>query len=172
MLLKSHHIYAILFGYTYERIEFKMNVKRFITKALSHMGIYFSFIMLAYIIILYLITPSGEKTLGIDPMRALLFLGFSLSLAIANALFSMLKLSGGIRFLIHASITLAGGFGFLILPVWLTATNARPTTYLVGMILLCVIYFAAMGIRYLISQKFKLNLGDTEDYKKQFTKKK
>ncbi len=171
MLLKLPHIYVILFGYTYERIETKMTVKSFIKRALSHMGIYFSFIMLAYIIILYLITPSGQQTLAIEPMRALFFLGFSLCLAIANVLFSIKKISGGVRFLLHAAITLSGAFACLILPLWLTTANARASTYLVGMLLIAIVYFIAMGIWYLISAKFKLNLGDTESYDKQFASK-
>ena len=71
-----------------------MTVKGFIKKTLTHACVYFTVIMLFYIIIAAIVNVNDSRLL-LEAGRTALFFVFSLLLACANTVFSIKALSGG-----------------------------------------------------------------------------
>jgi p-aminobenzoyl-glutamate transporter AbgT len=103
-----------------------------------------------------------------------MFFVFSLLWACANGIFSIKAIGGGIRLCAHYVIMLIATMLCLLLPFGVVS-NAEGTLdaskFLVGAVLFTVLYFAVMGIRYLIGSAFKKNAETAKEYEKQFSKK-
>ncbi len=141
-----------------------MSAKSFVKNIMTRACVYFSVIMLGYIIITAIINVI-EDTLLLDAGRVVLFFVFSLLLSVANALFAQPKPSGAVRLLIHFAITLFAFWTCFMLPL-----SLRTSSTLVGLVTFCVAYFAFMGIRAAFRAKFKENTEAAEEYISQYKK--
>ena len=140
-----------------------MTVKGFIKKTLTHACVYFTVIMLFYIIIAAIVNVTDSRLL-LEAGRTMLFFVFSLLLACANTIFSIKALSGGLRLVIHYLIT---AFGFYA--CFMLSLSLRASSQLVGLVTFTAVYFAVMGIGALISSRYRANAEKAEKYTKKFS---
>ncbi len=139
-----------------------MTLKNFIKQALSRACIYFSVIMLVYIICAAIANVGGNALL-LDAARTVLFFFFSLLLAFANGLFMLKKLAGGLRLFLHYIIVLFAFYTCFMLPL-----SMRAASVIIGMVIFTVLYFAIAGIFAAVRSRYRSKLEKTQDYKKQF----
>ena len=140
-----------------------MTVKGFIKKTLTHACVYFTVIMLFYIIIAAIVNVNDSRLL-LEAGRTALFFVFSLLLACANTVFSIKALSGGLRLIIHYLITVFGFYACFMLSL-----SLRASSQLVGLVAFTAIYFAIMGISALISSRYRANVEKAEKYTKKYS---
>lgn len=141
-----------------------MNVKSFIKRILTRACVYFSVIMLCYIIIAAIVDVSGNALL-LEAGRTVLFFVFSLLLACANCLFGVKSISGGLRLLIHYVITL-----FAFYTCFMLSLSLRTSGMLIGLVAFTAVYFAIMGISAAFTSKYRSNSEKAEEYQKQYGK--
>ena len=139
-----------------------MTVKGFIKELLTRACVYFSVIMLCYIIIAAAVNVSGNALL-LDAGRTVLFFVFSLMLSAANSVFTLKSLSGGVRLLIHYVITLFGFYACFMLSL-----DMRASSTLIGLVAFTAVYFAAMGISHALGARYRRNTEKAEKYEKKF----
>ena len=139
-----------------------MTVKNFIKNLLTRSCVYFSAIMLIYIIIAAIINVDGSRLL-LDASRVILFFVFACLLSGASVVYRVEKLSGGVRLFSHFLITLFAFYTCLILPL-----SLRPASSFVGIVLFAIFYFAAFGIYAAISAKYRKNKESHQSYTRQF----
>ena len=122
-----------------------------VKKLLTNTCIYFTLITVM-IILLALLTDDKSNSSAVLNAASLLFLPFSLLLAVAGELLRTDKLPRWIRFVSHYVITLLDIYLFLLLP-----SSARPgaTTMLVLFAGLTVLYWILFGIIALIATRVK-----------------
>ena len=140
-----------------------MTVKGFIKKTLTHACVYFTVIMLFYIIIAAIVNVNDSRLL-LEAGRTALFFVFSLLLACANTVFTIKALSGGLRLIIHYLITVFGFYACFMLSL-----SLRASSQLVGLVAFTAIYFAIMGISALISSRYRANVEKAEKYTKKYS---
>ena len=141
-----------------------MSAKSFIKNILNRSCVYFSVIMLGYIIVAAIINVIDQDLL-LDAGRVVLLFVFSVLLAVANAFFAMDKMSGGVRLLIHFAITTFAFCTCFLLPL-----SLRASSMLVGMVMFVIGYFAVMGIRAAFRSKYKSNKEAAEQYNNAYVK--
>ncbi|MBQ9111979.1 MAG: hypothetical protein IJY08_00185 [Clostridia bacterium] len=141
-----------------------MTVKGFVKKLLTNACIYFSLIMLLYIIIAAIINVVDDALL-LDAGRVVLFFVFSVLLAAANSLYALKKPSGGVRLLIHYAITL-----FAFYTCFMLSLSLRASSTLVGIVVFTAVYFAIMGILTAVRSKYRSNTQNAEKYISQYGK--
>lgn len=139
-----------------------MTVKGFIKKLFVSACIYFSAIMLVYIIIASIINVN-EPRLLLEASRVILFFVFAFMLAAANTVYSVKSLSGGLRLVIHFAIMLLAFYTCLMLPL-----SLRTSGNFVGIVLFSILYFVIFGIWTLIRSRYRKNKQVNEQYKSQF----
>ena len=141
-----------------------MSVKDLIKKILTHSCIYFSFIMLFYIIIQAIVNV-GDDTLYLDAVRSILFFVFSLLLAIANIIYCKVKIPGYARLIIHYLICIFAAYCcfFVIL-------DMRASQVLVGIALLSAVWAMIMGIWAAVSSRYRKNKQALKVYESKFKK--
>lgn len=139
-----------------------MTVKGFIKKLVTSACIYFSAIMLIYIIIAAIMNVS-EARLLLDATRVILFFVFACLLSVANTLYRIESMSGGLRLVIHFVIMMFAIYTCLILPLSLSTSST-----FVGLVLFAILYFAIFGIYKAISSRYRSNREVTQEYKRQF----
>ena len=145
-----------------ERIMRYMTVKNFIKNLLTRSCVYFSAIMLIYIIIAAIVNVDGSQLL-LDASRVVLFFAFACLLSGARAVYAIETLSGGVRLLCHFIITLFAFYTCLIMPL-----SLRPASSFVGIVLFAILYFAIFGIYAAISSKYRKNKESHQSYTRQF----
>ena len=145
-----------------ERIMRYMTVKSFIKNLLTRSCVYFSAIMLIYIIIAAIVNVDTSQLL-LDASRVVLFYVFACLLAGANAVYGIKTISGGVRLLCHFIIMLFAFYTCLILPL-----SLRPASNFVGLVLFAIFYFVIFGIYTAISSKYRKNKESHQSYTSQF----
>lgn len=141
-----------------------MTVKAFIKRMLSHACIYFSCIMLCYIIVAAMINVSDQSLL-LDAGRTVLFFVFSLLFALANGIFALDKLSASLRVVAHYLITV-----FSFYACFLLSLSMRAASVIVGLVIFTLLYFAVLGLIFAFKSRFKTNVQRAEKYDKQYNK--
>ncbi len=139
-----------------------MTVKAFIKQTFIRSCIYFTAIMLIYIVCAALANVGGTKLL-LDAARTVLFFFFSLLLALANGIFMLKKLSGGVRLLLHYIIVLFAFYTCFMLPL-----SMRASSVVIGIAVFSIVYFALMGIITAVRSRYRTNLEKTQEYQKQY----
>ncbi len=139
-----------------------MTVKSFIKQTLCRSCIYFTAIMLVYIICAAVANVGGAALL-LDAARTVLFFFFSLLLSLANGIFMLQKPSGGVRLFLHYIIVLFAFYTCFMLPL-----SMRASSLIIGTVIFSVIYFALMGIISAVRSRYRRNLEKTQEYKKQY----
>ncbi len=139
-----------------------MTVKSFIKKTLNNSCIFFSAIMLAYIICAAIANVGGDALL-LDAERTVLFYFFSLLLSFANALFLLQRLKSGVKILLHYVIVLFAFYTCFMLPL-----SMRASSVIIGIVLFTVLYFAITGIIAAVRSRYRSKLEKTQEYKKQY----
>ena len=139
-----------------------MTVKNFIKKTLTDACVYFSAIMLIYIIIAAIMNVE-ESMLLLDAARVVLFFVFACLFSLACYVYKIKNLSGGVRLLCHFLITLFAFYTCLILPL-----SMRPASVFVGIVLFTILYFVIFGLYALISSKYRANKESHQKYARQF----
>ena len=142
-----------------------MTVKNFIKKLLIDSCVYFSAIMLIYIIIAAIINVQ-EATLLLDASRVVLFFVFACLFSAANSVYRIKTISGGLRLLCHFLIVTFAFYTCLILPL-----SLRPASVFVGLVLFAILYFAVFGIYTAIASRYRANKESHQQYTTQFKKK-
>ena len=141
-----------------------MTVKDFIKKLLCRACIYFSCIMLCYIIVAAIVNV-GDGDLLLEAGRTVLFFVFSLLFALANALFAFDKMSGGTRVLLHYLITAFAFYACFMLPL-----SMRASSIIVGLVVFSLVYFAVLGLSSLFRSRYRANIERAQKYQKQYDK--
>ena len=149
-------------GKLFERIMRYMTVKSFIKNLLTKSCVYFSAIMLIYIIIAAIVNVDTTSLL-LDASRVVLFYVFACLLAGANAVYGIKTMSGGVRLCCHFIITLFAFYTCLILPL-----SLRTASNFVGLVLFAIFYFVVFGIYTAISSKYRKNKESHQSYTSQF----
>lgn len=139
-----------------------MAVKNFIKRLLTNSCIYFSAIMLIYIIIAAIINVD-EARLLLDASRVILFFVFACLLSAANSVYGIKTVSGGLRLLCHFLIVIFAVYTCLILPL-----DLRSASNFVGLVLFAILYFSVFGIYAAISSRYRKNKESHQQYKRQF----
>ena len=142
-----------------------MTVKGFIKKMLTSACVYFSIVMLCYIIIAAVVNVSDDALL-LEAGRTVLFFVFSLLVALANTVFSVKALSAKIRVLIHYFIC-----AFAFYSCFMLSVSMRASGVLIGLVLFSVLYFAILGIGAAFKAKYRANTERAENYEKQYANK-
>lgn len=94
------------------------------------------------------IAGSFENTL-IEPASFLLLLPFSIGVALAIGIYRMDKVSHALRLTVHFLLCVPGAFFLLYLP----SSNASPSSGLIAFLLLCLLYWAVMGVYLAVSSR-------------------
>ncbi len=147
----------------------KMKPKIFIKNLLSRSCIYFTVVMLGYIIIAAIINVADGRLL-LDAGRTVLFFVFALLLSLANSLWTIPKISGALRLILHYIITLFAFYACFLLPASNSDNPMRASAIIVGLVIFTLLYFAIFGIVMAFRSKFKTNLQKSETYQKQYRK--
>ena len=143
-----------------ERINFKMDLKKLIKKALVSSCVIFTVITAIYMLILQMINISAQQT-AIQAERVLLFFVFSVLLAIANALLSVKALHTAVRHVVHYIIYIFGFWTCFCLPNSMTASQT-----LVGIVIFTLGYIAFMLIYTFFKKRIEKTKQPEEKYKK------
>ena len=127
-----------------------MNSWRLVKKLLINTCVYFT--LISVVILLLGLLADGGGAGGVLSTQSLLFLPFSLLMAIAQELLRADKLARWIRFVLHYVITLLDIYLFLLLP-----SSARPSsaTLLVLFAILTLVYWILFGIIALLISRVK-----------------
>lgn len=141
-----------------------MTVKEFIKKLLCRACIYFSCIMLCYIIVAAIVNV-GDGALLLDAGRTVLFFVFALLFALANGIFALERLSGGTRVLVHYLITVFAFYACFMLPI-----SMRASSVIVGLVVFSLVYFAVLGLTSLFKSRYRTNVERAQGYQKQYGK--
>ena len=141
-----------------------MDIKGLIKKMFTNACVYFSIVTALYALIVVIVYVDDEKVL-LDAARVLLFFVASLLIAIANGIFKIKKLHGGIRLAIHYIITLFAFYSCFMLPI-----SPEPSTMTVGLVTASVIYFIVAAIAALFRSRYKAKADVDVAYKSQFGK--
>ena len=144
-----------------------MTFKDYIKKLLTTACVYFTLVMLVYMIIAAIMNVNDDKLL-LEAGRTVLFFFFSMLWAAANTILSIKQWGMGLRISLHYILMLLAFFLFLLLPL----ANLSAPGYLIGFVMFSAIYAATMGIIHLFKSKYKTNVESTEQYKQQYPKKK
>ena len=116
--------------------------------------------------LLCLFTLFGMNTEGIQPVKLLAILPFSLLFSAANTLFREAKFSKGGRVVLHFLLSVGGAFLFLYLP------NKQPDSRGWMMLLvLLLIYWLIMGIILVIGARVERVKRDSSQYQSVYRKK-
>ncbi len=142
----------------------KMTPKKFIKNLLTRSCVYFTLIMLAYIIIAAVINVTDDNLL-LNAGRTVLFYVFALLLSLANGILSIGRLSGALRLILHYLIVMFAFYACLMLPL-----SMRASGIIVGLVIFTIIYFVVVGIVAIFRSKFRKNLEKSQDYQKQYHK--
>lgn len=141
-----------------------MTVKAFIKKMLSHACVYFSCIMLCYIVIATIVNVSDQSLL-LDAGRTVLFFVFSLLFALANGIFALENLSTSLRVISHYLITV-----FSFYACFLLTLSMRAASVIVGLVIFSILYFIVLGLVFSFRSRLRTNVQRAEKYDKQYNK--
>ena len=142
-----------------------MEIKNLIKKILHGTYACFTAMTVVYILIVIFLNVDSNEIL-VEGTRVLLFLVCSFLFSLANTLFGIKSIHRAAAYLIHYLLYALGIYACLLLPISLTPASK----YFVAIVVFSVIYAAVMGIRALLTSRYK-KLGEEEqDYKKQFSK--
>ena len=141
-----------------------MTARNFVKRLLTKGCIYFSVIMLVYIIIAAIMNV-GDDELLLSAGRVVLFFVFSVLLAAANAFYALDRPSGGARLVIHYVITL-----FAFYTCFMLTLSLRASGTLIGLVAFTAVYFALMGVWSAIRAKYRTNTENAQRYISQYGK--
>ncbi len=139
-----------------------MTVKAFIKQTFTRSCIYFTAIMLIYIVCAAIANIGGTALL-LDAARTVLFFFFSLLLSLANGIFVLQRPTGGVRLLLHYIIVLFAFYTCFMLPL-----SMRASSVVIGIVIFSIVYFALMGIITAVRSRYRTNLEKTQAYKNQY----
>lgn len=143
-----------------------MNIKNLIKKALISTCVIFTVITAIYMLILQIITTT-EISAAVESSRVLLFFVFSLLLAIANTLLSILQIHTAIRYTIHYIICVIGFWICFCIP-----NNMVTSKIFVGIVFFTIGYAIIMPLIALFKRRLTKSKTPAQIYEKQFSKKK
>ena len=118
------------------------------------------------LLLLCLFSLFGVNTEGVQPIKLLAILPFSLLFSAANALYRKAGFSKGGRVLLHFLMTVGGAFVFLYMP------NRQPETNPWLMLLIMVVlYWIVMGTILTIGARIERVKRDSSQYQSVYRKK-
>ena len=144
-----------------------MTFKSFTKKLLTTSCVYFTIVMLFYIIITALVNVSEDSLILLEAGRTVLFFVFAVLLSLANNLFSLKNLSATIRVILHYLICAFAFYACFMLPVNMSASGI-----LVGLVIFSVLYFAILGTITAFKAKYHRNTEKAQAYEQQYQIKK
>ena len=142
-----------------------MEIKNLIKKILHGTYACFTAMTVVYILIVIFLNVDSKEIL-VEGTRVLLFLVCSFLFSLANALFAVKSIHRVAAYLVHYLLYALGVYACLLLPLSLSPSSK----YLVAMVVLSIIYVAVMGIKALLSSRYKKLNEEEKEYKKQFSK--
>ena len=123
-------------------------MKNFCTTVLKRASVYFTVATMLFSIFV-LLSNSGSESYSLAPERVLFFFPFSIFFAIANTTVRSKKIEAATRWIIHALLTVAGAYLFLILPAKLDtgAGNFMGLALIVFSYLIGILLYALINLR-------------------------
>ncbi len=143
-----------------------MTFKDFLKTTLVRSCIYFTLVMVLYIAACAIVNVADDDLL-LDAGRTILFYVFALLTSLAGSLFSLQKLSSGLRLVLHYLICIFAFYACFMLPV-----SMRASGVIIGLVIFTVLYFAVFGIVALFKSRYRRNAEQLASYQKQFKKQK
>ena len=141
-----------------------MNFKSLLKKVLTNTCVYFTAITAIYTLLVMIVNLDDELVL-LDAGRVMLFFLASLLVSLANGVFKIEKIHGGVKLSVHFILTTFAYWACLLLPLSL---DSRST--LVGIVVFVVLYFIAAAIIAAFRSRYKKKLGKVDEYKSKFLK--
>lgn len=140
-----------------------MNIYKIIKKSLTEACVFFCVIFAVFAPI----SLTVDKAEGLYPLeQTFLFFVFSLLFALANAVYRIKTLGGGLRLFLHYLITVISFYLCFMLYMGMVGMQV-----LVGIFLYTVVYFIVAGIIALFRSRFNRLKNDYSDYEKKFKSK-
>ncbi len=143
-----------------------MGIGKLIKKYLCVACVCFTLITAVYMLIMMITNPDPNEHAAAEAYRIVLFFIFSVCFAIANAILSIEKIYGAVRYLAHYAICAFAFYVCFLLPM------NYPSRELIGVFLFTFFYVIVMAIVGIFRSKLKKNREATATYTKQFSKKK
>lgn len=146
-----------------------MEIGKLIKKSLSVACICFTLITAVYMLIMTIAYPS--ETAFVKAYEVVLFFVFSVLFAIANAILSIEKINGALRYFLHYVICAAAFYPCFLLPRSENAVN--PTSFaIIGIVIFTLIYAIIMAVIAAFRSRLKKNRETMVAYTNQFKNKK
>ena len=160
------YLWYIVWVHYRKEQTFIMEIGKLIKKSICVACICFTLITAAFMLIMMLIYPNDENVL-VDAFSVVLFFVFSVLFAGANALLSIEKINGAVRYFIHYIICVFAFYTCFLLP-YTTSTSAS----VILVAVFSVLYVIIMVIIGAFKSKLKKNREATLTYTNQFKQKK
>lgn len=142
-----------------------MNFRNFFKSLLRDTSIYFTLLAAVYSVGMLIVNVGEEKVLLRADTLCFLFL-FALLAALAHSVLRLTSMARAARLLLHYAMLALAFYLCLLLP-----NGMRAAQVFVGLVLFTVLYWIGAGLVHLFSARFRRNSEHSENYDKQFSKK-
>lgn len=142
-----------------------MNLRKFFKLLLGDTSLYFTLLAAVYSVAMLLVNVSEQAVLLRASTLFFLFL-FALLAALGRSLLRVSSMAGAARLLLHYLILIFAFYLCLLLPNGMKAAQV-----FIGLVLFSIVYWIGAGLVHLFTARFRKQSEPSENYEKQFSKK-